>query len=103
MPPLSAAAAGTIPPETLLAEVPLGIYVPEMFGSGVNLLTGDYSRGASGFMIRHGQLAEPVDEFTIFSNLLDLFARLTPASDLKFRHGTDAPTLRIVAMRIAGA
>ena len=70
--------------------------------SKINGLTGDYSRGASGFMIRNGQLAESIAEFTVAGNLLDMFGRLQVADDLSFRFGSDAPTIRIDAMSIAG-
>lgn len=90
-------------PEQLMADITEGLYVTEMLGSSVNGLTGDYSRGAAGFMIRGGQIAEPVAEFTIAGNLKDMFLNLTPASDLKFKYGTDAPTLRIEGMTLAGA
>jgi PmbA protein len=73
-----------------------------MIGMGVNGITGDYSRGAAGFMIRDGALAEPVAEITIAGNLLTMFAALTPANDLVFKRGTDAPTLRIDGMTMAG-
>jgi len=69
---------------------------------GVNGITGDYSRGAAGFMIRDGALAEPVAEITIAGNLLAMFAAMVPANDLVFRRGTDAPTLRIDGMTMAG-
>jgi PmbA protein len=74
-----------------------------MIGMGVNGITGDYSRGAAGFMIRNGVLAEPVAEFTIAGNLRAMFGALTPANDLVFKRGTDAPTLRIEGMTLAGA
>jgi PmbA protein len=74
-----------------------------MIGMGVNGVTGDYSRGASGFMIRDGVIAEPVAELTIAGNLLELFAHLTPANDLRFRRGMDAPTIRVEEMTMAGA
>jgi PmbA protein len=70
---------------------------------GVNGVTGDYSRGAAGFWIENGALAFPVSEVTIAGNLKDMFRRLTPANDLKFKTGVDAPTLRIDGMTIAGA
>jgi PmbA protein len=69
----------------------------------VNGITGDYSRGASGFMIRNGAIAEPVAEITIASNLVDMFGHMTPANDLRFRRGTDAPTVRVEGMTLAGA
>ncbi len=95
-------APGKLEPEALMADIAEGLYVTELMGMGVNGLTGDYSRGAAGFMIRGGALAEPVAEITIAGNLLEMFARLTPASDLRFRRGTDAPTVRIEGMTMAG-
>ena len=96
-------APGTQTPESLIGDVANGLYVTELIGMGVNGLTGDYSRGAAGFMIRQGKLAEPVAEVTIASNLRDMFATLTAANDLVFRRGMDAPTLRITEMMLAGA
>jgi PmbA protein len=90
-------------PAELMADVRLGLYVTEMMGMGVNGLTGDYSRGAAGFMIRDGAIAEPVAEFTIAGNLAEMFMHMTAANDLVFRRGTDAPTLRIDEMTLAGA
>jgi PmbA protein len=94
---------GALSPEGLMADISEGLFVTEMIGMGVNGLTGDYSRGAAGFMIRNGVLAEPVAEFTIAGNLKDMFLRLTPANDLEFKRGTDAPTVRIDGMTLAGA
>jgi PmbA protein len=96
-------AAGSLSPSALMADIKEGIYVTEMIGMGVNGITGDYSRGAAGFMIRNGQLAEAVAECTIAGNLKDMFLHLTPASDLVFKRGVDAPTLRIEGMTLAGA
>jgi PmbA protein len=96
-------ANGTISPAELMADITEGLYVTELIGMGINGLTGDYSRGAAGFMIRHGQLAEAVAEVTIAGTLQEIFAALTPANDLRFRRGTDAPTIRIDAMTLAGA
>lgn len=87
----------------LLGAVENGLYVTEMIGMGVNMITGDYSRGATGFWIEKGALAYPVSEITIAGNLKDMFRALTPADDLAFRYGTDAPTVRIDGMTIAGA
>jgi len=70
---------------------------------GVNGVTGDYSRGAAGFWIENGKLSFPVSEVTIASNLKEMFLHLTPASDLVFKTGSDAPTLRIEGMTVAGA
>ncbi|WP_288048366.1 TldD/PmbA family protein [Acidiphilium sp.] len=94
---------GALSPEALIADIGLGLYVIELIGMGVNGITGDYSRGAAVFMIRDGQLAEPVAEVTVAGNLREMFLHLTPANDLEFRRGTDAPTLRIEGMTMAGA
>lgn len=95
-------AAGGQSPDALIGEVAQGLYVTELIGFGVNAVTGDYSRGASGFWIENGQLAFPVNEITIAGNLIEMFAHLTSADDLEFRYGTDAPTVRIDAMTVAG-
>jgi PmbA protein len=94
-------AAGSVTPDALMADIKEGIYVTELIGQGVNPVTGDYSRGASGFVIRDGQIAGPIAEFTVASNLIDMFAALIPANDLEFRHGTNVPTLRIDGMTVA--
>lgn len=96
-------AAGLLSPAELMADIAEGLYVSELMGPGANLITGDYSRGAAGFMIRNGALAEPVSEITIAGTLLEMFLHLTPASDLELRRGTDAPTLRIEGMTMGGA
>jgi PmbA protein len=95
-------AAGKVTPQALMADIKTGIYVTEMIGMGVNGVTGDYSRGAAGFMIRDGALAEPVAEVTVAWNLVDMFANMVAASDLVFRRGTDSPTVRIDGMTMAG-
>ncbi len=96
-------APGTLSPAALMAEIGEGLLVSELIGAGVNTLTGDYSRGAAGFMIRHGSLAEPVAEITIAGNLTGMFATLAAADDLCFRRGTDAPTVRVEGLTMAGA
>ncbi|MCQ9154899.1 TldD/PmbA family protein [Acidomonas methanolica] len=96
-------AGGATPVAELIADIVEGVWVDELMGSSINGLTGDYSRGASGFMIRNGQLAEPVAELTIAGNLLEMFQSLRAADDLVFRRGIDAPTLRIDGMRVAGS
>ena len=95
--------AGPLSPAELMADIAEGLYVSELMGPGANLITGDYSRGAAGFMIRNGALAEPVSEITIAGTLLEMFLHLTPASDLELRRGTDAPTVRIEGMTMGGA
>ena len=87
----------------LLAAYPESVLIIELIGQGVNAVTGDYSRGAVGFMVRGGEIAEPVSEITIASNLLDMFATLEPANDLEFRRGIDAPTVLIPEMTIGAA
>lgn len=94
---------GTLDPAALMADVKLGLYVTELIGQGVNPVTGDYSRGASGFVIRDGVLAEPVAEITVAGNLKEIFRNLVPASDLRFRRGVDVPTLRVDGLTVAGA
>jgi PmbA protein len=95
--------AGKLPVADLMADIKLGVFVTELIGQGVNGITGDYSRGASGFVIRDGQLAEAVAEITIAGNLKDMFLGLTPADDLEFRRAMDVPTIRIDGMMVAGA
>ena len=95
--------AGKLPVKELIADIKQGFYVTELMGMGVNGVTGDYSRGAAGFWIENGEIAFPVSEVTIAGNLKDMFANLTPASDLEFRHGTNAPTVRIEGITLAGA
>lgn len=94
--------AGEIDPDALIADIVEGVYVNELIGMGVNGLTGDYSRGASGFVIRNGKRAEPVAEITIAGNLKEMFAALIPANDLEFRNAVNVPTLRIDGMMVAG-
>ncbi len=96
-------AAGEATPEELMGDIAEGLYVTELMGGGVNGITGDYSRGATGFMIRHGQLAEPVSEITIAGHALEMFRSLIPANDLRFRRGMDAPTVRVEGLTMAGA
>ena len=93
---------GSLTPEALIGEIDGGLYVTEMMGMSFQATTGDYSRGAAGFWIENGELAYPVSELTVAGNLLNLFPRLTPADDLVFRYGMDAPTLRIDGMTMAG-
>jgi PmbA protein len=96
-------AAGEQTPDELMADVREGLYVTELIGFGVNGVTGDYSRGAAGFWIENGKIAYPVSEITIAGNLKNMYRELTPANDLVFRYGTDAPTIRIDGLTLAGA
>ncbi len=95
-------APGRHSPAELMADIAEGFYVTELLGMGVSGLTGDYSRGAAGFMIRDGALAEPVAEVTIAGNLKQMFLHLTPANDLRLRRAVDSPTLRVDGMTMAG-
>jgi PmbA protein len=94
---------GSRTPKELMSDIKSGFYVTDLMGMGVNLVTGDYSRGASGFWIENGEIAYPVAEVTIAGNLKDMFLHLTPANDLEFRYGSNAPTLRLEGMTIAGS
>jgi PmbA protein len=93
---------GPLGPPALMAEIAQGFYVTELMGMGVNGITGDYSRGAAGYWIEKGAIAYPVSEVTIAGNLKDMFLHLAAASDLEFRTGFDAPTVRIEGMTVAG-
>lgn len=95
-------AAGSVSPRALMADIADGIYVTELIGQGVNGVTGDYSRGASGFRIVNGEIAGPVAEFTIAGNLIDMYKALTPADDLEWHRAINVPTIRVDGMMIAG-
>src|SRR5260221_135630 len=94
---------GPITAGELIGDIDKGFYVTELMGMGVNAVTGDYSRGAAGFWIERGKLAYPVSEVTVAGNLKDMFQHLAAASDLEFKTGIDAPTLRVDGMTVAGA
>lgn len=93
---------GAVTPAELIADIVEGVFVTELIGHGINGVTGDYSRGASGLRIVNGQFAGPVAELTIAGNLVDMFAALTAANDLEIHRGIDVPTLRIDGMSVAG-
>ena len=93
---------GDISPEDLIRSVGTGFYVTELIGQGVNMVTGEYSRGASGYWIENGELTFAVSEVTIASNLTDMFLRITPANDIDRSFGVAAPTLAIEGMTLAG-
>jgi PmbA protein len=96
-------AKGNMDPEELIADIKSGLYVTELIGMGVNMVTGDYSRGASGFWIENGEIAYPVSEITVAGNLKDMFRSIIPANDLEFLGSVNAPTVRIEGLTIAGA
>lgn len=94
---------GHVPFETLIADIDYGVYVTELFGQGVNLITGDYSRGAAGFLIEKGEITRPVSEITVAGTLQSMLRELTPANDLEFRYGINVPTFRIEGMTVASS
>ena len=94
--------AGDLSPEDLIADIKEGFYVTDLIGSGVNGVTGDYSRGAGGFWIENGKLTYAVSEITIAGHLFEMFKSLTPANDLSFKYGVNAPTVRVEGLTIAG-
>ena len=94
--------AGGISRNELIADIEDGVLVTEVVGQGVNQITGDYSRGAGGFRIRNGEIAEAVAEFTIAGNLLAMFGALTPADDPETHRAFNVPSLRIDGMTVAG-
>jgi PmbA protein len=87
--------------EALLAAFPRAILVTELIGQGVNGVTGDYSRGAAGFLVEGGEIGRPVAEITVASNLIEMFRTLEPGSDLHYRRGVDAPTVLVPEMTVA--
>jgi PmbA protein len=95
-------AAGNVTPHELIEDIADGLYVTDLIGMGANTVTGDYSRGAAGFWIERGELTYPVSEVTIAGHLRDMFRSLVPASDLVFRHGINAPTVRVEDLTVAG-
>jgi PmbA protein len=94
--------AGRMTPKELMSDIRQGFYVTDLIGSGVNGVTGDYSRGAAGFWIENGELTYAVSEVTIAGHLLDIFKAMVPANDLTFRYGVNAPTVRLGEMTVAG-
>ena len=95
---------GTLTPEQIIADVPNGLYVVQTMGFGVNLVTGDYSQGASGLWIENGELAYPVEEITIAGNLKEMFRNVSAiGNDLEFRSSGAVPTVRIEGMTVAGS
>jgi PmbA protein len=94
--------AGAQSPAEQIGEISQGLYVTELIGSSINMVTGDYSRGASGFWIENGELTFPVSEITIAGNLKDMFKTIVPASNLEFRSSVNAPNCLVEGLTIAG-
>jgi len=93
---------GNQTPEELIKDIPDGLYLTETIGHGINMVTGDYSKGAAGFWIKNGEITHPVAEITVAGNLKEMFLNMHPANDLVFKYGTNAPTLLIEGMTIGG-
>ena len=93
---------GTISYRDLLKSNNKILYVTETIGHGSNLVTGDYSVGATGFMVENGVFKYPVSEVTIAGNFKDIFKNITLANDLEFKYATNAPTILIEGMVVAG-
>ena len=94
--------SGTKTRNDLIGNIKEGILVTELIGMGINMITGDYSRGAAGFRIENGEITYPISEITVAGNLRSMFAELTPADDLVYRYGMDSPTVRVEGMTVAG-
>ncbi len=95
--------AGLLSVADIIADIKYGVYILELSGHGVNMVTGDYSRGAAGFLIENGEITKAVSEFTIAGNLKDMFRKLTAADDLEFIQSINVPTLRVDDMMVASA
>ncbi|MGE5475982.1 MAG: TldD/PmbA family protein [Bacteroidales bacterium] len=93
---------GPVTVAEMVGDIVSGFYVTDLFGQGVNMVTGDYSRGAAGFWIEGGEIAYAVSEITVAGNLKDILLNLTPANDLVFRYGVDCPTVRVDGLTVAG-
>lgn len=94
--------AGSRSPDEMIGEIKNGLYVTETIGHGINMVTGDYSKGISGYWIENGEITHPVAEITVAGNLNEMFLNMTPASDLEFKYSTNAPTLLIEGMVVGG-
>jgi PmbA protein len=94
---------GKLSVDELIGDIKSGLFITDLIGFGVNGVTGDYSRGASGFWIENGKLGWPVSGITVAGNLKDMFLNMTPANDLQFKGATNAPTVRIEGLTVAGS
>lgn len=93
---------GTLSPAELIGDIKRGLYLTQLFGQGVDMITGDYSRGASGFLIENGEITIPVSEITVAGNLKSMFRNMAAANDLDDRHAINAPTIRLAGLTVAG-
>ena len=86
----------------MIADIGTGLLLTETIGHGVNMVTGDYSKGAAGYWIENGEIAYPVSEITIAGNLKDMFLNMVPADDLEFKGAANAPSLLVEGMTLGG-
>ena len=86
----------------LLNSNPRCLYITETIGHGSNIVTGDYSVGANGFLIENGEFKYPINEVTIAGNFIDIFKNISLANDLEFKYATNSPTMMIEGMVVAG-
>jgi PmbA protein len=93
---------GTITKTDLMKDIKKGVYITELFGSGFNSVTGDFSKGGSGFLIENGEITYAISEITVAGNIKDMFKEMTLANDLEFKSQTNSPTIRINNISIAG-
>ena len=87
----------------MIRNVASGLYVTELIGHGASIVTGDYSRGAAGFIIENGEIGHPVSEITIAGNLADMFREMRAANDLVYRYSVNAPTVAVPGLTVAGS
>ena len=93
---------GTVSFEELLNINSKSLYITETIGHGTNLVTGDYSVGATGFLVENGEFKYPINEITIAGNFNDMFKNITLANDLDFKYSVNSPTMMIEGMTVAG-
>ena len=93
---------GKITKTDLIKDIKKGVYITELFGSGFNSVTGDFSKGGSGFLIENGEITYPISEITVAGNIKDMFKEMLLANDLEFKSRTNSPTIRINNVSIAG-
>jgi len=93
---------GKITKENLIQDIKKGVYITELFGSGFNSVTGDFSKGGSGFLIENGEITYPISEITVAGNIKNMFKEISLANDLEFKSKINSPTIRINNISIAG-
>jgi PmbA protein len=93
---------GKLTKTDLMKDIKKGVYITELFGSGFNSVTGDFSKGGSGFLIENGEITYPISEITVAGNIKNMFKEMALANDLEFKSRTNSPTIRINNISIAG-